>query len=37
MVGYEMLAGPQRNITPEDAALWLKGLSAEHYKQKQRK
>ena len=28
MVGYEMLAGPQRDITPETAAAQLKALSA---------
>lgn len=32
MVGYEMLAGPQRDITPERAAEVLRGLPAEHYK-----
>jgi UDPglucose--hexose-1-phosphate uridylyltransferase len=31
MVGYEMLAGPQRDITPEAAAATLRGLSAIHY------
>jgi UDPglucose--hexose-1-phosphate uridylyltransferase len=36
MVGYEMLASPQRDITPEYAALRLRELSVEHYKQKQR-
>jgi len=34
MVGYEMLANPQRDITPEFAANRLKELSAEHYKLK---
>ena len=34
MVGYEMLAGPQRDITPERAAEVLRGLPAEHYKLK---
>lgn len=29
MVGYEMLAGPQRDITPEQAAEVLRGLPAE--------
>lgn len=32
MVGYEMLANPQRDITPEFAAASLKKLSSEHYK-----
>lgn len=32
MVGYEMLAGPQRDITPERAAEILRGLPAEHYR-----
>jgi UDPglucose--hexose-1-phosphate uridylyltransferase len=31
MVGYEMLAGPQRDITPEQAALALKKVSCMHY------
>lgn len=31
MVGYEMLAEGQRDITPEEAAIRLKGLSAVHY------
>jgi len=31
MVGYEMLAMPQRDITPETAAKWLRELPAEHY------
>lgn len=34
MVGYEMLANPQRDITPEIAAATLKGLSEIHYKEK---
>ncbi|OWK69678.1 UDP-glucose--hexose-1-phosphate uridylyltransferase [Pedobacter sp. AJM] len=34
MVGYEMLANPQRDITPEFAANRLKELSTEHYKLK---
>lgn len=34
MVGYEMLANPQRDITPEAAAEKLKALSTQHYKQK---
>uniref|UniRef100_UPI004049ABDE UDP-glucose--hexose-1-phosphate uridylyltransferase n=1 Tax=Fulvivirga sp. TaxID=1931237 RepID=UPI004049ABDE len=32
MVGYEMLANPQRDITPEQAADRLKELSGIHYK-----
>jgi UDPglucose--hexose-1-phosphate uridylyltransferase len=32
MVGYEMLAMPQRDITPESAAQRLQGLSGVHYK-----
>ncbi|AWX43716.1 UDP-glucose--hexose-1-phosphate uridylyltransferase [Flagellimonas maritima] len=31
MVGYEMLANPQRDITPEQAAQALKALSLVHY------
>jgi UDPglucose--hexose-1-phosphate uridylyltransferase len=31
MVGYEMLASPQRDITPEAAAATLRTLSAAHY------
>ncbi|MFZ3341058.1 MAG: UDP-glucose--hexose-1-phosphate uridylyltransferase [Terriglobales bacterium] len=31
MVGYEMLAGPQRDITPEAAAATLRNLSGTHY------
>jgi len=31
MVGYELLASPQRDITPEAAAERLRGLAAEHY------
>jgi len=34
MVGYEMLAMPQRDITPEAAADRLRGLPALHYKQR---
>ena len=34
MVGYEMLANPQRDITPEYAATRLKELPSEHYKSK---
>jgi UDPglucose--hexose-1-phosphate uridylyltransferase len=33
MVGYEMLGNPQRDITPEQAAARLRGLSDRHYKQ----
>ncbi|MBC8083845.1 MAG: UDP-glucose--hexose-1-phosphate uridylyltransferase [Hymenobacter sp.] len=33
MVGYELLADPQRDITPEYAAEQLRNLSAVHYKQ----
>ena len=31
MVGYEMLAEPQRDLTPEMAADKLRCLPAEHY------
>ena len=31
MVGFEMLAMPQRDLTPEAAALRLRGLSETHY------
>jgi UDPglucose--hexose-1-phosphate uridylyltransferase len=34
MVGYEMLAMPQRDITPETAAERLRSLPNVHYKQK---
>jgi UDPglucose--hexose-1-phosphate uridylyltransferase len=34
MVGYELLAGPQRDITPESAAEKLRNLSSIHYKRK---
>jgi UDPglucose--hexose-1-phosphate uridylyltransferase len=33
MVGYEMLAEAQRDITPEQAAERLRSLSPIHYKQ----
>jgi UDPglucose--hexose-1-phosphate uridylyltransferase len=33
MVGYEMLAMPQRDLTPETAAERLRGLSERHYLQ----
>jgi UDPglucose--hexose-1-phosphate uridylyltransferase len=36
MVGYEMLAMPQRDITPETAAERLRSLSGEHYKHRPR-
>jgi UDPglucose--hexose-1-phosphate uridylyltransferase len=32
MVGYELLAEPQRDITPEIAADRLRGLSEVHYR-----
>ncbi|MFQ3229808.1 UDP-glucose--hexose-1-phosphate uridylyltransferase [Reinekea sp.] len=32
MVGYEMLAEPQRDLTPEQAAERLQALSSTHYK-----
>lgn len=32
MVGYELLAGPQRDITPESAAERLREMSEVHYK-----
>lgn len=35
MVGYEMFAGPQRDITAEQAADTLKQLPLEHYTQRQ--
>jgi UDPglucose--hexose-1-phosphate uridylyltransferase len=31
MVGYELLATPQRDITPEDAAARLAATSEKHY------
>jgi UDPglucose--hexose-1-phosphate uridylyltransferase len=31
MVGYEMLANPQRDLTPEQVALTLKNSSSIHY------
>lgn len=34
MVGYEMFAGPQRDITAEQAAETLRALSEVHYSQK---
>ena len=32
MVGYEMLAEPQRDLTPEQAAARLRGVSPVHYR-----
>ena len=34
MVGYEMLANPQRDITAEQAAARLREVSDVHYKQR---
>ncbi|MNT15247.1 Galactose-1-phosphate uridylyltransferase [compost metagenome] len=34
MVGYEMLANPQRDITPEVAAEQLRNCATKHYKSK---
>jgi len=34
MVGYEMLANPQRDITAEFAAEKLRSLPTVHYKQR---
>jgi len=34
MVGYEMLAMPQRDITPEAAAERLRAVPAQHYRQR---
>jgi UDPglucose--hexose-1-phosphate uridylyltransferase len=34
MVGYEMLANPQRDVTPEFSAARLRSLSEVHYKQR---
>lgn len=34
MVGFEMLACPQRDLTPEQAASRLRGLSEVHYKKR---
>jgi len=36
MVGYELIASPQRDITPESAAERLRNLSSIHYLQTQR-
>jgi len=35
MVGYELLAEAQRDLTPEQAAARLRELSEEHYLAKQ--
>ena len=35
MVGYEMLASPQRDITPENSAERLRSLSEVHYRNRQ--
>jgi UDPglucose--hexose-1-phosphate uridylyltransferase len=35
MVGYEMLAMPQRDITPEDSARRLRACSDIHFSQKE--
>ena len=32
MVGYDMLADPQRDLTPEMAAAQLRAVSATHFK-----
>jgi len=34
MVGFEMLAMPQRDLTPETAADRLRSFSTVHYKQR---
>ena len=34
MVGYEMLAEPQRDLTPEQAALILRNLPTTHYRER---
>jgi UDPglucose--hexose-1-phosphate uridylyltransferase len=34
MVGYEMLAEPQRDLTPEQAALRLRAVSPVHYRER---
>jgi UDPglucose--hexose-1-phosphate uridylyltransferase len=36
MVGYEMLANPQRDVTPESSAALLRSLPKEHYRKKMR-
>jgi UDPglucose--hexose-1-phosphate uridylyltransferase len=35
MVGYEMLAEAQRDLTPEQAAERLRGLGGTHYRRRQ--
>ncbi|MEJ5189026.1 MAG: hypothetical protein WHT84_07420, partial [Breznakiellaceae bacterium] len=35
MVGFELLAMPQRDITPEAAAERLRNLSEQHYMEQQ--
>lgn len=37
MVGFEMLGEPQRDLTPEQAARWLRELPTVHYKQRKGK
>lgn len=37
MVGYEMLANPQRDITPEASAVRLRELSKVHYRKDEKK
>jgi UDPglucose--hexose-1-phosphate uridylyltransferase len=37
MVGFEMLGGPQRDITPETAAERLKAVPARHFTERQGK
>ena len=32
MVGFEMLGSPQRDMTPEDAAACIRGMSEKHYR-----
>jgi UDPglucose--hexose-1-phosphate uridylyltransferase len=34
MVGFELLGEPQRDITAEQAAERLRGLSAQHYRER---
>lgn len=35
MVGFEMLATPQRDMTPEDAAVRLRAASEDHYRERE--
>jgi galactose-1-phosphate uridylyltransferase len=35
MVGFEMLGTPQRDMTPEDAAVRLRSAGEEHYAERQ--